>query len=42
MFRELFTTYTGLLSLAIIVFMLGMFGFIYRFFLKNEADELKK
>jgi hypothetical protein len=42
MFHELFMTYTGLLSLVIIVFMLGMFGFFYRFFLKNEANELKK
>ncbi|MFM9835050.1 MAG: DUF3149 domain-containing protein [Methylophilaceae bacterium] len=42
MFRELFFTYTGLLSLATIIFMLLMFGFFYQLFLKNEASELKK
>jgi hypothetical protein len=26
----------------VIVFMLGMFVFFYRMFLKNEAEELKK
>ena len=42
MLHELFATYTGLLALAVIVFMLGMFVYIYRMFLKNEAEELKK
>ena len=42
MFRELFMTYTGLLSLGVIFFILGMVVFFIKFFLKNEADELKK
>ncbi|MGZ8258399.1 MAG: DUF3149 domain-containing protein [Methylotenera sp.] len=42
MLSELFTTYAGSLALAIIVFTLGTFVFIYRFFLQNEADELNK
>lgn len=42
MLQELFGTYVGLLTLGIIIFMLGMFVFIYRFFLKNEAKELKE
>jgi hypothetical protein len=42
MLHELFGTYTGLLTVAVIVFMLGMFVFFYRMFLKNEAEELKK
>lgn len=42
MLQELFGTYTGLLSVVVIAFMLGMFVFFYRMFLKNEAEELKK
>jgi len=42
MLHELFGTFTGLLTVAVIGFMLGMFVFIYRMFLKNEAEELKK
>jgi len=42
MLHELFGTYTGLLTVAVIAFMLGMFVFIYRMFLKNEAKELQK
>jgi len=42
MLHELFGTYTGLLSVVVIAFMLGMFVFFYRMFLKNEAEELKK
>lgn len=42
MLQELFGTYVGLLTLGVIIFMLGMFVFIYRLFLKNEAKELKE
>lgn len=41
MLNELFGTFTGWLTLGVIIFMLGMFVFIYRFFLKNEAKELE-
>lgn len=42
MLHELFGTFTGLLTLAEIIFMLGMFVFLYRMFLKNEAEELNE
>jgi hypothetical protein len=41
MLHELFATYTGLLTLAVIVFMLGIFVYTYRMFLKNEVEELE-
>jgi hypothetical protein len=42
MLHELIGTYTGLLTVAVIVFTLGMFVFFYRMIFKNEAEEFKK
>lgn len=40
---ELFTTDVGLLSVAVIAFMLGMGGFYLRYFLKHmHEDEAKQ
>ncbi len=36
---ELFTTDVGLLSIAVIAFMLGMGGFYLRYFLKHMHDD---
>lgn len=36
---ELFTTDVGLLSVAVIAFMLGMGGFYLRYFLKHMHDD---
>lgn len=37
--KELFTTDVGLLSIAVIAFMLGMGGFYLRYFLKHMRDD---
>lgn len=37
--QELFSTDVGLLSLASIVFMLGMGGFYLRYFLRHMAED---
>jgi len=42
MLAELFTSFTGLLSLAVIVFILGMSAFFIRLFFKTPADEQQK
>lgn len=39
---ELFTTDVGLLSIAVIAFMLGMGGFYLRYFLKHMHDDEAK
>ena len=39
---ELFTTDVGLLSIAVIAFMLGMGGFYLRYFLKHVREDSAK
>jgi Protein of unknown function (DUF3149) len=39
LFKELFTSDVGLMSLAVLVVMLGMGGFYLRYFLKHMHDD---
>lgn len=40
--KDLFTSDVGLLSVAVIAFMLGMGVFFIRFFLKNMEEDAKR
>jgi hypothetical protein len=41
-FKELFTTDVGLMSIAVIAFMLGMGVFYLRYFLKHVREDAAK
>lgn len=41
-FKELFSSDAGLLSLAVIAFMLGMGGFFIRYFLRHMHEDGKR
>jgi hypothetical protein len=40
--NELFSSKEGLMSLAVLVFMLGMGGYLFRMFIKNMNKKPKK
>ncbi len=39
LFTRIFDSYVGILSLGVILFMLGMFVWFYKFFTKKIAEE---
>ncbi|HEV6965437.1 DUF3149 domain-containing protein [Roseateles sp.] len=41
-FKELFSSDAGLLSLAVIAFMLGMGGFFIRYFLRHMHEDERR